>query len=97
MTPREQEERTLNPVPLLAVLAVLGVAMVVLATGHWRRGSFTIGTAVLLAALLRAVLPARTAGLLAVRSRAFDVLLTLGAGVALITLTMITPHTHPGQ
>lgn len=96
-TPREQEGRTLIAAPLLAVLAVLALAMVVLATGHWRRGSFTIGVAVLLAALLRAVLPTRRVGLLAVRSRVFDVLLTLCAGVALIALTMITPHTHPAQ
>lgn len=94
--PRDQQGRTLNQWPLLVVLAVLGVAMVVLAGGHWRRGSFTVGAAVLLAAVLRGALPTSTAGLLAVRSKALDVAITLGAAVALLALTMVVPHSRPG-
>lgn len=70
---------------LLVVLAVLlaGVVYLFFQPGHWRRGSSVIAAALILAALLRAVLPKRSVGALAVRSRWFDVgfLLVLGAGI----------------
>jgi hypothetical protein len=51
-----------------------------------------ISGALLLAALLRLVLPVRRAGLLAVRSRVFDVavLTTLGLGM-LLTAVVVPP------
>ncbi|MBF6327392.1 DUF3017 domain-containing protein [Nocardia transvalensis] len=58
---------------MLLVVAVLAVAAVFLAQDRWRRGAFFIGGATLLAATLRLCLPTVRVGLLAVRSRPFDV------------------------
>ncbi|WP_203569142.1 DUF3017 domain-containing protein [Aestuariimicrobium ganziense] len=88
-------ERSLNQWPLLVVLAGLAASCVVLATGHWRRGAFAAGCAVLLAAVLRAVLPRRVAGLLAVRSRWFDTLVLLVCGAAMLVLTLVVPPSSP--
>lgn len=79
------------------MLAVWAFAMGTLATGHWRRGSFIVGAAVLLAGVLRATLSTRKAGLLAVRGRAFDAAVLLVVGVAMIALTLVVPHSRPGQ
>lgn len=70
--------------PLLAMLAGLAV----LAFVDWRAGLLIIGAAVVLAGLIRMVLPQRTAGLLAVRGRAADtvVMLLLGAGIITVAL-----------
>ncbi|MFF0491211.1 DUF3017 domain-containing protein [Nocardia sp. NPDC004068] len=59
--------------PILLVVAVLVVAVVFVAQDRWRRGAFFIGGATLLAAALRLCLPTVRVGLLAVRSRPFDV------------------------
>lgn len=84
----------LSPWALLLVLAffIAGVALV--ATRHWRRGSVMIGGSVVLAGLLRLVLPERLAGLLVVRHKVFDVALCLGAGTATMVLGMIVPGTY---
>ena len=59
---------------LLTVLAVLAAAFIYLVVepGRWGRASGGVGVAVLVAAVLRAGVPARWVGLLAVRSRWFD-------------------------
>lgn len=77
--------------PLVLVLLAAGTGVAIMSTGHWRRGSFAFGAAVVGAAVLRAVLPPRLAGLLAVRKRWFDVLVTLAAGVAIMVLALIVP------
>ena len=59
--------------PLLLVVAVLLVAVVFVVQDRWRRGAFVVGGATLLAAGLRACLPTARVGLLAVRSKPFDV------------------------
>ncbi|APB01422.1 DUF3017 domain-containing protein [Nocardia seriolae] len=71
---------------MLLVAAVLVVAVVFLAWDRWRRGTFFFGGATLLAAALRLVLPTDRAGLLAVRSKAFDVAWLTVLGVAIIVL-----------
>jgi len=78
------------PIALVLLCAAAGVAVVV--SDHFRRGSVVISGALLLAALLRLVLPVRRAGLLAVRSRVFDVavLTTLGLGM-LLTAVVVPP------
>ena len=77
--------------PLGLVLLGVATGVVIISTGHWRRGSFAFGAAVVAGALLRAVLPPRLAGLLVVRSRWFDVLVTLVTGVAIMVLSLIVP------
>jgi Protein of unknown function (DUF3017) len=50
-----------------------------------------LGAALILAAVLRAVLPARVVGLLAVRSRGFDIVATALLGVVLVALSVVVP------
>jgi hypothetical protein len=59
----------------LAVLVTLGAAFgyLLIDPGRWGRGSGVVSVAVLLAGVLRAVLPESRVGLLAVRSRWLDV------------------------
>ncbi|WP_420174641.1 DUF3017 domain-containing protein [Luteococcus sp. OSA5] len=87
---------SLNQWPLALVMVALLTSLGVTATGHWRRGAFAIGCSVLLAGALRAVLPARVAGLLAVRQRWFDATLLLLVGGAMLVLTLLVPHSKPG-
>ena len=74
--------------PMLAVLAVAVVGLLRVATANWREGSVLLGMALLLAALLRVVLPADRAGLLAIRGWAVDVLSYAGLGVAVVLLAV---------
>lgn len=73
---------------LVLLVAAVGVFRLVLY--HWREGSALIAGALLLAALCRALLPQRNAGLLAVRGRPIDVLsyAALGGLMLFIALTL---------
>jgi hypothetical protein len=73
---------------LVLLVAAVGVARLV--EYHWRQGSALIACALLLAALWRALLPDRTAGLLVVRSRPVDVLsyAALGGLMLFMALTL---------
>ena len=75
----------------LLVLAVVAIAIGVVTTGAWRGGIRWFGGALVFAALVRAVLPARDAGMLAVRARWWDCLLLAGTGIALIVLASSIP------
>jgi hypothetical protein len=79
----------------LLVLAASGVGLVVVAHGDWRLGVRWIGGALLFAAAARLVLPAREAGMLAVRRRWIDVVLLAGAGAALWFLALSIPDQPP--
>lgn len=80
----EEEERrypsTIGGAFYLAILAVCGAGIAVVAGGDWRLGVRILAVGLMVAAGLRLVLPARDAGMLAVRHRAIDVtvLATLG-------------------
>ena len=82
--------RTRLPVhaPIVLVFAVVFVGMVRVLTQHWREGAALLGGALLLAALLRVVLPTDRVGLLAIRSRPVDVLVYLAFGGALLVLAL---------
>jgi hypothetical protein len=75
-------------VPFLIVLVVLFAAFVYLLVvpGRWGRVSGVVAVAVLLAGLLRAVLPTPRAGLLAVRARWIDTVLYLALGGLILGL-----------
>jgi hypothetical protein len=75
-----------NQLPILLVAAVLVVAVVFVAQDRWRRGAFFVGGAPLLAAVFRLVLPEVRIGLLAVRSKPFDVITYAVLGGAIIAL-----------
>ena len=77
--------------PLLAVLVAVAVGLGMIAIEHWRRGLLVVGLALVGAAVLRLVLPARRVGFLAVRSRPVDVVLMAGTGVAVTVLSVVVP------
>jgi len=76
------------PFGVVALVALIAVVRVV--QYHWREGSALLGSALLVAAVFRATLPKRRAGLLAVRSRVVDVVsyCALAGCVLFIALTI---------
>ncbi|MBA3906954.1 MAG: DUF3017 domain-containing protein [Pseudonocardiales bacterium] len=74
------------PAAMVGLIAVIGLGLVV--TQHWRRGAVLLGAALLVAALLRLCVPAERAGLLAIRSKAIDVLCYSGFGVVMVVLAI---------
>jgi hypothetical protein len=80
-------------VPFLLVLAALVAAFVYVRVEpqHWLRGVLAIGVDLIAAGVLRLVLPARRAGLLVVRNRAFDTVAYVGLGVLVITFGLALP------
>ncbi len=79
----------------ILVLVAVGISIAVVTTGAWRLGIRWFGGALLLAALVRAVLPAKDAGMLAVRARWWDCFLLIATGLALIFLAGSIPD-QPG-
>jgi hypothetical protein len=81
--------------PVILVLLIAAAGMVRVLTQHWREGAALIGGALLVAAVLRVMLPADRAGLLAIRSRAIDVACYTGFGLVMgvlaVTITRGTP------
>ena len=76
--------------PLALVLTGAALGLVVVALHHFRWGNLILGGSLLLAALMRLVLPTRQAGLLAVRSRFTDALTMLALGGSLMLVTVLT-------
>ena len=72
------------PYILVMLGVIVGAALVLF--DRWRRGSFVFGTALLLGAFMRAVLPTSQIGLLQVRGRFFDVVSLAGVGALMIWL-----------
>ena len=82
----------------ILVLVVVAGALVVAAVGDgdlWRTGIRIMGGALIFGALVRLVLRARDAGMLAVRHKALDMSLLAGLGAALIFLAASIPD-QPG-
>lgn len=77
--------------PLIVVLLVVLTGLAMVAWWSWPLGLTVFAGGLLLAALLRLVLPRREVGLLAVRGRIFDVvfLVICGAGLLLLVLSRI--------
>jgi len=83
--------------PFAAVVTTALVGLFVVAElDRFRRGSVVFAAAFGLAGLLRLVLPARVAGLLAVRSRGFDVVAYGLLAVGIAVLAIIVPADVPG-
>jgi hypothetical protein len=79
----------------LVVLATSTVGLWITARGDWRLGVRWIAGSLLVAAVLRLLLPVREAGMLAVRRRAVDVTLLAVVGVALFVLSVTIPNQPP--
>ena len=71
-------------IPFYVVLAVVVAAAVLVLVDRWRRGAFVFGSAMLLGAAVRALLPTSRVGLLQVRGRAFDVAAMTALGVSIL-------------
>jgi hypothetical protein len=82
--PGEDEDRrypsTIGGAFYLAILVVCGAGIAVVAGGDWRLGLRVLAAGLMFAAGLRLVLPARDAGMLAVRHRAIDVTVLAAMG-----------------
>lgn len=67
--------------PIIIVLVIVLVGLGLIFLGHWRRGSVVIGVAALVGSGLRVGIPERDVGVLAVRSKQFDIgfLVTIAA------------------
>ncbi len=88
--------RRLREWPFVVVIVVALAGLVVVALlDRFRRGSVIFAGAFGLAAALRLVLPARSAGLLAIRGRPFDVVTYAGLGVAIALLALSIPAEVP--
>ena len=77
--------------PLLVVIVAVGIGLVLVAAGGWRSGLVVMGLALVLAGLLRLLLPLRRIGFLAVRSRPVDVALTMGTGLVVAVTALAIP------
>ncbi len=72
---------------ILAAGLILGLVLV--ADDHLRRGGYVMAGALVLAAVLRLVLPKAAAGSLAVRSRGTDVVVMLALAAVLATVVSV--------
>jgi hypothetical protein len=77
--------------PITLVLLGVVVALGVVATGHFRRGSVVLAGAVVMAMFLRLFLREDEAGLLVVRSKIVDVVLLAVLGIGLGVLAFAVP------
>lgn len=84
--PRQSRAWVHAPFALVALVALSGVLRV--AMQHWRQGSVLLGGALLLAAALRILLTNEQTGLLAIRSRAVDILLYSALGFVIVLVAM---------
>ena len=94
----EEERRypsTIGGMFYLLVLVVVVAALVVAAVSEWRTGVRIMGGALVFGALVRLVLRARDAGMLAVRHKVLDALILLVLGGLLIFLAGSIPE-QPG-
>jgi len=95
---REEERRypsTIGGAFYLLILAAGAVGIAIVWAGDWRLGIRCLAGALCVAAFLRLVLPARDAGMLAVRNRFFDAILLGGVGAAMFFLLTTIPS-QPG-
>jgi hypothetical protein len=81
----------LRQLPLLLVLGMVVTGLLFVGFGHWRQGLVVVGLAMVGAATLRLLLPVRSAGFLAVRSRPVDFVMMAGAGLALTVIALMIP------
>lgn len=93
--PRPWYRQVFTQWPLFVSLAVVAGGVAVAGAGQWRWGATIAGAGVVLATVLRLLLPERVAGLLCCRRRSLDVLVTgvLGVGILIVTW-IVSPDRH---
>ena len=80
------------PIVLVLALGVAGICYSAAVPPHWLRGVLLLAAALVLAGLFRLFLPARQAGLLAVRGRVVDVVWYTGLGIGILTFGLTLPR-----
>lgn len=80
------------PFVTVVLVVALGFCYSLASGGHWLRGVAVIAGGMVLGAVLRMVLPAATAGLLAIRGRLFDVVCYLVLGLAVFGFGVLVPQ-----
>ena len=89
---RRRYPSTIGGLFYLVVLAITAVGIGISWTGDWRLGVKWVGSALILGAVVRLVLPRRDAGMLAVRNRVVDAVMLSGVGATLIFLSETIPN-----
>ena len=89
---RRRRPSTVGGAVYLGVLAAAGVGLGIVSHGNWRLGVKWIAASLLVAAVVRLALPAREAGMLAVRRRLIDVGILAAVGVGLWFLSTSIPN-----
>ena len=77
---------------IVVIGVVAGLAVSFLGESTWRLGCLLIGASLGVGAVERIVLPSRDAGLLPVRTKAFDVAVLAVGAVAIIALAIVVPE-----
>jgi DUF3017 family protein len=75
-------------IPLILVLAITAAGLIRIVMYHWREGTVLLGVALLVAGLLRALLPGDRIGMVAIRGRSVDVLLYGGLGLMILAVAL---------
>jgi hypothetical protein len=83
--------KTPGTVAFVGVLILAAVGVAVTAVGPWRQGAGYVGGALLLACLVRLLLPERMAGLLRVRRKVVDVAILGLMGLGVVVLSLVIP------
>jgi Protein of unknown function (DUF3017) len=85
--------RTLRAWPVVLVLVgiVAGLVIALVWESGWRLGCLVIGGSLGVGSIERIAMPSRDAGLLQVRSKAFDVGMLTVLSVAIIVLALVVP------
>lgn len=82
----------MTQLPALSVLAAAALGLVLATAIDWQLGGFVFGLALLGGAGLRLALPVRSAGWLAVRTRALDAAVLLALGFTVVVLANTIPR-----
>jgi hypothetical protein len=85
--------RTLRAWPLMVVLVgvAAGLAIALVGESSWRLGCLVIGGSLGVGAVERIALPSREAGLLQVRSKAFDAGMLIVLSATIVALAVLVP------
>ena len=77
--------------PIAVVLVGVAVSLTIVALAHFRIGSLMLGASLVLAFVLRLVLPSDRVGLLAVRSKSVDLVVLGTLAAALVVFALWVP------
>ncbi|MDA3022985.1 MAG: DUF3017 domain-containing protein [Actinomycetota bacterium] len=92
--PQKRRRISFRQWPISVVLLGVAVALILVATDHFRRGSVVLAASVVFATFLRLLLTDDEAGWLVVRSKRIDVLVlgALGLGLAIFCFWVPAPN-----